>query len=456
MAVERLPARLIPTSGIRGDTDKETRATSVLLSVLGAVREFRGAVLRKRLGAPAGPVKAFVEVTLKLRGGEQVRPDGLVEISRAGGTWTALFEVKTGRNELNRTQIEQYLDAAIAHKFDAVVTISNQIMPATNEHPVRVDGRKLKKVKLHHISWVALLTEAVVAKNHRGVADRDQAWILGELIAYLEHANSGVMQSPDMGPHWASVRESARGGTPPAKDEGAADVVARWDEFSRYLCLHLGRELGVDVQQVLSSLDRKDPAQRRKRLVVDLAEKGTLQCTLRVPSVIANIDVTADLKTEKVSAALDVNAPSEGKPRTRVNWLVRQLRDQAPGDLLIDTYFKSRSGSITKTLEQLAGNPDGALLEDRQVMPRAFRITLTRPMGTRRRDGARSFGASVMSLVDEFHDSVAQNLRAWTARGPRLPKSPPPGERFVHRDGDGPLQISRQGEDSSQPEPVEG
>ena len=344
MAEEWLPARLIPTSGIRGDREQETRATSALLSVLTAVQEFGAAILRKRFGAPAGPVKAFIEVPLKLPGGEEVRPDGLVEVSRGGRTWTALFEVKTGRNELDRTQVEKYVDAARHHNFDAVVTISNQIVPQTGEHPVDVPRRKLQKVALHHISWVALLTEAVIVHEHRGVEDPDQAWILRELIAYLEHPQSGAMGFADMGSHWTSIRDSARAGTLTTHSDGVNDVVDRWDEFSRYLCLHLGRELGGDVQQVLSRRDRSDPARRRARLVGELADKGTLQCTLRVPSVVADIDIAADLRTRQVTASLNVDAPGVGRPRTRVNWLVRQLRAKASSNLTnlkIDTYFQS-------------------------------------------------------------------------------------------------------------------
>ena len=31
-------------------------------------------------------------------------------------------------------------------------------------------------------------------KEDRGIADPDQAWIVGELIRYLEHPNSGALQ----------------------------------------------------------------------------------------------------------------------------------------------------------------------------------------------------------------------------------------------------------------------
>ena len=48
-------ARLIPTSGISGADEQERRATSALLAVLTAVREF-GRSLLQPLGAPAGNV----------------------------------------------------------------------------------------------------------------------------------------------------------------------------------------------------------------------------------------------------------------------------------------------------------------------------------------------------------------------------------------------------------------
>ena len=48
-------ARLIATSGINGADEQERRATSALLAVMTAVREF-GRALTKPLGAPAGNV----------------------------------------------------------------------------------------------------------------------------------------------------------------------------------------------------------------------------------------------------------------------------------------------------------------------------------------------------------------------------------------------------------------
>jgi len=191
-------ASLIPTTGIGGAKEQEMRATSALLSVLSAVPEFSKSLLRQ-FGAPAGTVETFVEVPFKAPDGRMVRPDGLIRVSRGKRSWVCLVEVKTGRNMLDREQLETYLDAARTNGFDALVTISNQYSPSAGVHPVKVSGHKLRRVQMHHLSWIALITEATIQHEHRGISEPDQAWILEELIRYLEHPNSGALQFEDMG-----------------------------------------------------------------------------------------------------------------------------------------------------------------------------------------------------------------------------------------------------------------
>lgn len=56
-------ARLFPASALKSDRERETRATSVLLSVMAQVPEF-GRRLTAAFGAPAGRMETFTEVTL--------------------------------------------------------------------------------------------------------------------------------------------------------------------------------------------------------------------------------------------------------------------------------------------------------------------------------------------------------------------------------------------------------
>ena len=435
-----LPARLIPTSGIKGAREQEMRATSALLSVLTAVDEFGKAIVRDKLGGPAGEIRTYIEVPLKLQSGRTVRPDGVIVVTRGKRSWTALVEVKTARNELTAEQVEEYLMAAREVGFDAVVTISNQLSRAPGEHPLSVDRRLTRRVELHHLSWVAIVTEAVMQHEHREVSDPDQAWLLGELIAYLGHEKSGAMEFDDMGPYWATLRDAARSGTLRARDEGLDDLLSRWDELARYLSLHLGRELGADVQQVMSRKERSDPRLRQAAAQRSLIDDGTLGCVLRVPDAVADIHISADLRARTVAARLTVDAPREGRPLTRVNWLTRQLRG-APSDVRIDTAFEGSRQTTSELLGALAEEGRLALLGDAKLAPRRFTIALTRDMGNKRGTGQGSFIASVTDLLETFYGEVAQEITPWTPKAPRLPESHQAGESAVPTEPTTPAEI---------------
>jgi hypothetical protein len=78
---------------------------------------------------------------------------------------------------------------------------------AIQESPVTVDKRKLGKRGLWHFSWWRIITEAIVQNRYRGISDPDQAWILGELIAFLDSEASGAGGFGDMGDKWVPVRK---------------------------------------------------------------------------------------------------------------------------------------------------------------------------------------------------------------------------------------------------------
>lgn len=99
-------ARLIPVSGISGPDEQERRGTSALLAVLESVKEF-GRSMTTRFGAPAGFIETFIEVPFQLNGRRCI-PDGLIRVSRGKRVWTALVEVKTGKNDLRTDQLESY------------------------------------------------------------------------------------------------------------------------------------------------------------------------------------------------------------------------------------------------------------------------------------------------------------------------------------------------------------
>lgn len=410
-------ARLIPTSGINGSEEQERRATSALLAVLMSVKEF-GRVITQPLGAPAGKLEAFIEVPFLLEE-KRLYPDGLIRVSRGKTSWTALVEVKTNANDLVTEQIENYLDIAREQGFDAVLTISNQIAPADGSHPTKVDGRKTKKVALRHLSWMRVLTDAVMQMEHRGVADPDQAWILGELIRYLEHPRSGALEMEDMGPTWVTTREAVSAGTLRATDKNLPDVAARFDALMQYACLQLGRSLGEEVTPLLNRKERADASLRSQTLVSSLASTGTLSGGLNIPGAVGPLVVTADLRAAKVYCHIDIDAPREGRPLTRVNWLLRQLKDASPGLRIEAFLLHGRGDGVSELLSAVRDHP-GLLIEDPKREIRAFRVAASFTLGSKRGKGKGGFIDSVAGGVNTFYAEVVQNLRSWQATAPKL------------------------------------
>lgn len=415
-------ARLIPTSGISGAEEQERRATSALLAVMSSVKEFGRAMLGP-LGAPAGNVETFIEVPFDL-GDQRLYPDGLIRVRRGSKTWTALVEVKTGKNDLQSAQLENYLDIARDEKFDALITISNEIPAIVGQHPTRVDKRKLRNVELKHWSWSYVLSAAVVQKEHRGVSDPEQAWILGELIRYLEHPKSGALEFVDMGKNWVGVRNAVSDGTLRATDKFLPDVVSRFDALMRFASLQLGRQLGTEVVPMLSRKEAADASLRAASLTESIVATGDLTGAIRIPHAVGPVRLTANLRSGQVTCHVDIDAPREGRPTTRVNWLVRQLK-RAPGDVRIEAFVvNGRGPGATELLSAVRENPSLLVLDPKREM-KSFRVACTVPMGAKGGRGRGSFIDSVLDLIDGFYGDVVQHLRGWTAPAPRMREQEP-------------------------------
>jgi hypothetical protein len=411
-------ARLIPTVGIKGQEEQERRATSSLLAVMRAVPEF-GHALLKELGAPKSPViQTFTEVRFKDSNGKTVIPDGAIVCERGKKSWTCLVEVKTGRVPLRDEQVGCYLDVARENGFDGVLTISNQITAASNESPLTVDKRKLGKRGLWHFSWWRIITEAIVQSRYRGVSDPDQAWILGELIAYLDSEASGAGGFGDMGDKWVGVRKAAHDGTLRASMPDVREIAERWAEFTQYLCLGLSQDLGRTVTAPRSRNTTTGAILdgHVKRLV----ETGSLETMLRIPDAVGDVAIQADLRARRTLTSVDVDAPRDGKAKSRINWMLRQLAD-APDELRVEVAYSNARQTTSGLLGAVRENVEPLLYpQDPARPPKSFTLTLARPMGQKRGRDEGSFVRETRTQTFDFYRELVQTLKPWQARAPRL------------------------------------
>lgn len=411
-------ARLIPTLPGSGVEAQERRAASVLLAVMQAVDEF-GRALLKPLGAPSGRIQTFIETPVKLSDGRAIRPDGIIAVTRGARSWTAVVETKVGPSNLEREQIETYLDLARERGFDAVLSISNHYVTSSSDYPIEFDRRKKRKVDLHHWSWFEVLTEAVLQGKLKHVGDRDQAYMLDELVRFLEDQKSGALPFSSMGPSWTAVKEGARDQTLRKTDDHVAAVAARWDELVRYVELKLTRDLGKDVRPVVGKRE-EDPLSRRLALTESLATSGLLYAQLQVPDAAGPLNVVADLRSRQITVSTELAAPRDGRTKGRVSWLLRQLRD-APDDLAIGTKVLRSTSTYAALLGVARENPD-LLYPESSKEVRGFVLKLSRNMGVKRDAGKGSFIESVATTVEVFYEKILQNLRPWKAAPPKLHK----------------------------------
>ncbi|HYO61167.1 MAG TPA: stress response protein, partial [Actinomycetota bacterium] len=299
--------------------------------------------------------------------------------------------------------------------FEAVLSISNHYVTSSTEYPIEVDRRKLRKVALHHWSWVDILTEAVVQKEHRGVSDPDQAYILNELIRYMSDTRSGVLTFEGMGPGWTKVRDGAREGTLRKNDPEVGAVAARWDDLIRYVGLDLTKLLGRDVKQILPKEERT-PAARQAALRESLANSGVLYAEVSVPDTSGALGISADLRTKQVALTTYLNAPKEGRSKGRVSWLLRQLQN-APDNLTIEARL-GRGQSLAASLAKLRETPE-ALYPEAPKEIRAFVLTLTRNMGVKK-DASK--GSFVDSVVSTTRTSTRRSFRICGPGSQRRPR----------------------------------
>ncbi|MGW1812822.1 TerD family protein [Streptomyces sp. NPDC002125] len=406
-------ARLFPVSPLRYDRERETRATSVLLSVMTQVPEF-GRRLTAGFGAPAGRMETFTEVSLP-HGDTPRRPDGVVRVERAGKLWTALVETKTNGNALKPDQVQAYMDIAARRGYEAVITLSNDVaLEGSPLVDVRIDGRRKHKVALWHLSWAEVAHQAQMLIRHEGVGNAAHAWLLQELLHYLQHEHSGCHGFQNMGSAWVPVRRGIDDETLCQGDPRATEVIESWERLVRQVCLRLGGELGQKVLPVQRTKRGSDPHARRAGLADRLCAQGRLDAELRIEGTPGVLAIAADLRTGKLRTSIEVPASDQGYPLSRAKRLIRQLAS-APADLHIETLVGPEGAGPRGTLERLRPEPADLLPKDGAEIT-GFRLSLFKGMGNGRGNAETGFIRSVDEAVDRFHTQVIAQLEP---RGPR-------------------------------------
>lgn len=419
------PARLFP---VLAETSKEGRALSVLLACFASIDDLASTLLStldRRVGVRSR-VQTFTEVVLANEPeGVSGRPDGLIVVETGRRSWSALVEAKVRRSRLDPDQIEAYLKLAKANSIDALLTISNDFAAVPHHHPVRV-VRVPRGVSLYHWSWSSILTHAKVLLAAKNVDDREQRFLLDELVRFLDHPSAGVMRFDRMDANWKDIVTSVVAGAPLARSSDAVtDTVANWHQECRDLALKLMVHVNSNVSIRLPRAHLHDPQRRISDDAARLRETSTLAVEFNVPDAASPIKVEADLRTRSIQVFMTLRAPGDRKSaRARTNWLLRQLAGNEPADLHIKATWPGRAAATQETLDAVRADVDCLRPPNPSLAPTAFEVRLVRDAGSRFA-GTKTFVDELESSVLRFYAEAGQRLKIWQPTAPRMVDNAP-------------------------------
>ena len=418
-------ARLIPTVA---DSKKEERATSTLLASFMVVPAYAREVLANA-GAPAGKrlkVVCYTEITFNDDTTPDLRPDGLIIVSNGPTTWTALVEAKIGNKDLTPEQIENYLDLAKKHGINALITISNQFATTPTHHPVKVNKNKLKAVELYHFSWLSLKSKAVLLTANKEVDDPEQAYILSEIVRYMEHDSSGISSLTQMPGKWKDLCHAIQQkDTPTKSSDTVLDSVAGWHQLLRHMALKLGMSISQPVKIALTRSREKDAELNFSEDCSQVTTDNTLTAHFEIPNTAAKLVLEADFQRKTINFSMRLDAP---KDRTRatasINWLTRQLKGQENNNLLIRAYWPKRSKQTSATLAEATDNPKILVPEGTSTLPTALEVTRVIDLAGRFK-GSKTFVEETTREFAGFYEDAGQHLSKWVAQAPKIKEKPP-------------------------------
>ena len=119
---------------------------------------------------------------------------------------------------------------------------------------------------------------------------------------------------------------------------------------------------------------------------------------------------------------VDVGAPQTGRHSTRINWLLRQLKN-APDSITLESWAARSRTSLADVIASVRSKPELLIPQDNRDIVK-FTVSLTQKMGLKRAAGKRSFIDSVIDPLDDLYADVVQSLKKWQPPAPKMDPMP--------------------------------
>lgn len=414
-------ANLIPTSKF-GD---EMSLTSVLLSSMTLIKEFKNTILADVKMSRAGKLYTYTEVVFP--DFPDSRIDGLIITVQGGIIKEAtLLEMKNGPSVLEKPQVEKYMEIARKFSIPRLVTVSNQFVTDPTQSPL--DLKTPKGFDLYHLSWSYILTVShlLLFENDQNIKDEDQVALMKEVLHYFESDKSGVCGFNQMKQGWTKTLDSIHAGTTlRVGDDNLKDAVLSWQQEEMDLALVMSRKLGVLVRSGESKF--KGKYQERidsdsKSLIFD----KSIESVFQIAGAVSDIKMMGLFEKRAIELSVSLKLPNERITlKGQVGWLTRQLDyclkkeketfEKIKSELVFEFYVKNSStpvrvalANITSLIDDLKGKE---LRECKVIQVKDFGKTFASRI---------KFVEGTETMMLAFYKAVVQNLRKWEATAPKL------------------------------------
>jgi len=255
------PPTLFPRTRVEEDA-----MTSILFAVLELVKPLRSRLLQsigKRSYKNRDDFHANLHPSFGGKYSDKHIPDAHIFLDQKE-KWNALVEVKIKRNQLTIAQLDTYLQRVVEMKYDALITISNELCASPELPPLRLKtgNRKFRKIKHYHWSWRYIKSEVSYLLREQELTEIDKK-ILSQLLKHLEHKDSSVRGFTEMPSEWASFVTQVKDNGRPSS-ELIGDMLAAWFQETAEIAIILSEELKKRVVEVID----EDSSERRKEVAL--------------------------------------------------------------------------------------------------------------------------------------------------------------------------------------------
>lgn len=433
LPADLLTAELPQLSGIEPGTDRERHLTTVFLSTVLAVPEFRVRVLQL-LGARGGAGKAEVFGQVRFCGETENAAKssaplaGLIRV-RGAGSFSALVDARQHTFESSNTahvrQMARDLTTARERKIQRVAALASTVPDQAFLEAVRAQPSSPPIDRLRSLTWMETVDIAFHLLDRKIVRGAVGVYLLEQYVRFIKseavrdvqaraERPEGAIYFASLGGDWGRLVYDIRQGPVDSRDPRLAAAATNWLSFLRFIALYLTRGAQRD-EDILSFPNLRGPSLTARKDVVmrRLNADGKLLATFKRQDEAVATVLGVDIKDPLITMQIEVDGPPDkGPPDNRIRELAESVRDdRTTGTTLVKVFWPSEKVPRIVTREQALKDPIATAPPSHDMLPERFIVERTVPCETLIGD-PESFVQLVMLELRGFRASVRHILRS--------------------------------------------